>query len=138
MNHAAIALHEFTRRRQLARESVAGGLQPIGQASVNIRLWAGIAAWFGAQLPDDARAYEGWQSWLDHAPRGASAAQWQNRLALELRRAALAQLARAEAQPTPASITRARELLALDNELSIAARLPAIGATQDQTERKVA
>lgn len=138
---AQIALAEFTRRRANAARAVAAGRKQLRQAEAHVRLWAGIAAWFGAVLPDDCRPFEGWQLWTDHAPTDATPAQWRAMLAAELRRAALTQLALTEQQgaaATPETLTRARQLLALDHELSIAAGLPAIGAAPDQPERKAA
>ena len=139
MTPAQIALSEFTRRRANASRAVAQGRMPLRQAEAHVRLWAGIAAWFGAVLPDDCRPFEGWQLWTDHAPRDATPAQWRAMLAAELRRAALTQLAQSErADSTPETLTRARHLLALDHELSIAAGLPAIGAAAELPERKAA
>lgn len=139
ISNAQIALAEFTRRRANAARAVAAGRKQLRQAEAHVRLWAGIAAWFGAVLPDDCRPFEGWQLWTDHAPTDATPAQWRAMLAAELRRAALTQLVQSErADATPETLTRARHLLALDHELSIAAGLPAIGAAAELPERKAA
>ena len=129
-----IALAEFTRRRQIATRKASEGAA--AEAQRHVRLWCGIAAWFGAVLPDDCRPFDGWQLFTDHAPRDFSVAQWTAALAAELRRAALAQLAVSEQDPQPHQLTRARGLLALDHELSLAAGLPPIGADQPTPQKE--
>lgn len=135
---ARMALDELTRRRARAAELVRARRLPQAEAQAAIAMWAGIAAWFGAELPDELRPHEGFQLWTDHAPRAATAAQWQRQLATELRGAAEAALHRLEADPANMNQQhRTRALLALDDHLSLAAGLPPIGA-DETTERKAA
>ena len=132
MNLSAAALAEFTRRRTQARQALARGTRASSEAERHVRLWAGIAAWFGAALPDDLRPYADAQGWLDHCPHDCTADQWRRALAAELRRAAEVALAASEHSPAPDLVQRARTLLALDRVLSLRAGLPPIGAAPAQ------
>ena len=136
----AIALAELTRRRANASALVGRRKLPLAQAEQAVARWCGIAAWFGALLPEDLRPYEGMQLWTDHAPRGLPAQDWLHEIASQLRRDTQSALTRYEAdsktsQAEPLA-NRAIALLTLDRDLSLAAGLPAIGADSD--ERKAA
>ena len=132
---AGIALAELTRRRANAAALVGQGRMRRAEAEQAVARWCGIAAWFGAVLPDELSVHpepvegphDGHQLWTDHAPRGLPAAAWRCELAHQLRRDTLTALARYEefgktAQAEPLA-TRARHLLRLDLPLSIAAGL---------------
>ncbi|PKB19626.1 hypothetical protein B0I00_1865 [Novosphingobium kunmingense] len=133
MDLAAIAADELARRRARCSAAVRRNPAEREAAERHVRLWAGIAAWFGALLPEDLRPYEGWQLWTDHAPREASAAQWRTLLAAELRGAAQAATRRAEREPSAEALTRARHLLALDHPLSLAAGLGPMRWDQEES-----
>lgn len=119
-----LALQELTRRR-----SALAGLLDARKITRHVAdalagKWSGIAAWHGAVLPDDLRPYPGFQSWLDHAPAGMPAADWQRELAIEARRAWNAALAADPAGKDP----RTRTLRELAAPLATAAGLPLIEA----------
>lgn len=137
--NAQIALAELLRRRANAAALLRQGRMPRADAEAAIARWCGIAAWFGAVLPDDLRPYGQIQLWTDHAPKDMSAREWLTEFANQLRRDTKAALDRYEAngkteQGQPLA-QRALALLRLDRQLSIAA---GIGPIHPEPERKAA
>jgi hypothetical protein len=146
-----VALAELARVRTYAARQVAMGADK-ALAQSHVAKWCALAAWFGAVLPDDLAMFDpiagpprGKPLWTDYAPPGTSVADWRYTIALELRTYTQRAAAKAEAEsPSPSgeglgegpvatpskSLTRARNLLTLDRQLSLAANLPAMGAEQ--------
>lgn len=115
---AALALAELLRRREALGEALRARQFTRPAAEALAARWCGIAAWHGALLPDELRPHEGVQLWIDHAPRGLTAAQWCHELAIEARRAWAA------ADHKAPGSDHARALQRLAAPLCLAARLP--------------
>lgn len=132
----AIALEEFTRRRDQGRAAHAARASSQGQVEAMLRPWAALVRWFGAALPRELCDHQGTQPhWIDFAPPRQRADHALADIAREVRRAAT--IAHAKHLVLIADLTvpansreqhrqRASNLLALDHHLSIAADLPPI------------
>lgn len=122
MTPAATALAEYTRRKERAAIDVANRPALRDRAEANLRAWLAIVILTGGDHADATRAMEPYQGdgWTDRQVRTASASylcpnrSWARHLAHEVDSAVAA-------AKDDASITRARQLLALARHLHVAA-----------------
>lgn len=117
-----IALAEFQRRVDQARELVRTRQRPEAWAHAQLRPWAAIAAWCGADVralivPQPGVPAEEIPVWLDFCHPRERADDALHRIATECRRAYTAALARDD---HPRTVALAR----IDTRLSIATGLP--------------
>lgn len=129
-NIPALALAEFTHRRRTAAQEVARCRMTPEQANLKVLFWAALAAHAGARLPEDVArmARNGADctdplAWWELRPLGVDPLVFLKNAQKELRRAAMAIVVKAENDPTPERLARARTVLNLDTHLAA----PALG-----------
>lgn len=121
---ATLALDELTRRRDNAARGVATCRMTVEQANLRTALWGALALYAGAALPADLHAQlRGPHDpdpvhWWEFAPRGTDPAIYLRAARKELQRATIAAIITHERDKSAATLTRARNLIALYTALA--------------------
>lgn len=121
---ATLALEELARRRDNARRAIAACSMTVADAERRLTCYAALAAYAGARLPDDIAAQirgpadDMPVAWWEFVPRGTDPAAFLRTAREELQRATVEAMQRHERAPTDATLTRARNLIALYDALA--------------------
>lgn len=131
----AIALAEFTRRRDVQRQGLAAGRVSHAMADGELAHWAALARFFGADLPEAPGTevcddFGRQRIWIEFYPPSMTADMAMRAMADRLRTATRESARRHQAAPVDAALRdRCRGLLRLDMHIAPLAGLPPVFTT---------